>query len=165
MYYPAEDSKLLEKWVRKKVSGRVLDMGTGSGILAFASAENSEEVIAVDIDPEAIEYAKARNTFQNVKFVLSDLFERVEGKFDWIIFNPPYLPPSKYDRGIDTTDNGVIQRFLSEAKNYLKENGKILILLSSLNPVFDDSYEWIKLDELNVGFEKLYVFELKLKRK
>ncbi len=164
MYYPAEDSRLLEKWVKRKVRGRVLDMGTGSGILAFAAA-NSDEVVGVDIDPEAIEYAKAHNKFENVKFIVSDLFEKVNGKFDWIVFNPPYLPPSKYDDGTDTTDNGVIRRFLSEAKNYLKEDGKILILLSSLNPVFDDSYEWKKLDELNVGFEKLYVFELKLKSK
>ncbi len=164
MYYPAEDSKLLEKWVKKKVRGRVLDMGTGSGILAFAAA-NADEVIGVDIDPESIEYAKAHNKFENVKFVVSDLFEKVNEKFDWIIFNPPYLPPSKYDNEIDTTDNGVIRRFLSEAKNYLKEGGRILILLSSLNPIFDDSYEWEKLDELNVGFEKLYVFELKLKIK
>ena len=164
MYYPAEDSKLLEKWVKKKVSGRVLDVGTGSGILAFAAAENSDEVIGVDIDNESIEYAKAHNKFKNVKFLISDLFENVFGTFDWIIFNPPYLPPSKYDNGIDTTDNGVISRFLIDAKNYLKPNGGILILVSSLTEINRDfGYKWKKLDEINVGFEKLYVFELKLK--
>ncbi len=161
MYYPAEDSKLIEKWVGKKVSGRVLDIGTGTGILAFAAANRAEEVIGVDIDPEAVEYANSKNTFNNVKFVTSDLFENVTGKFDWIVFNPPYLPPSKYDNGIDTTDNGVIDRFLREAKNYLKENGKILILISSLSKIQGDyGYKWNKLDELNVGFEKLYVYEL-----
>ncbi len=136
-------------------------MGTGTGFLASIAAENSEEVIGVDIDEESIEYAK--KNFPNVKFFVSDLFSNVEGRFDLIIFNPPYLPPSDYDNGIDTTDNGVIKRFLSQARDYLKPNGKILLLISSLTKIKKDyGYVWKKLDEMNVGFEKLYVYQLRI---
>ena len=52
IYEPAEDSYLLQKLVRQYAIGRVLDMGTGSGIQALTAIEspNSREVIAVDIN-------------------------------------------------------------------------------------------------------------------
>ena len=152
----------MEKWVKKLASGDVLDIGTGTGILAFAAAEKSKKVIGIDIDKEAIEYAKSKNKFKNVNFKLSDLFSNINGKFDLIIFNPPYLPSSKYDNGIDTTDNGIIEKFLKEAIGFLKKDGKILLCLSSLTNIkFDKKYLWEKLDEKNVGFEKIYVYKLK----
>ena len=141
----------------------MLDMGTGTGFIAFA-ARNVREVIGVDIDKESIDHANERNESDNIKFYESDLFSNVSGKFDLITFNPPYLPPSEYDDGIDTTDHGIIERFLYQAKNYLKKNGKILIVFSSLsNFKRDNSYRWEKLDEISVGFEKLFVYELSLK--
>ena len=56
MYHPKEDSFLLEKFV-SLAKGKVLDIGTGAGILAATAAKNSKvkSVIAVDIDRESIE--------------------------------------------------------------------------------------------------------------
>ena len=153
----------MEKWVNRLAHGDVLDVGTGTGILAFAATKKSNRVLGIDIDEESIRYAKSKNKFKNVEFKKSDLFSNVDGKFDLIIFNPPYLPPSKYDKGIDTTDNGTIEKFLREAKNFLKKDGKILLCFSSLTKIkFDKNYSWKKLDERNVGFEKIYVYKLKV---
>ena len=63
MYEPREDSHLLEKHVRRNAFGRVLDMGTGSGIQALSAIKNVNvgEVIAVDINPEGNQSLKKKN--------------------------------------------------------------------------------------------------------
>ena len=55
IYEPAEDSYLLQKYVKELAIGRVLDMGTGSGIQAITALKNLQVrlVLAVDINPEA----------------------------------------------------------------------------------------------------------------
>ena len=161
IYEPAEDSYLLEKWVKDLVSGKVLDMGTGSGIQALAA---KGEVLAVDVNPEAVAFVKSKG----IEAIQSDLFENVEGKFDWIIFNPPYLPEDERepeDSKLITTGgkegHEVLSKFLLEAKKYL--NGKILLVISNLtgNPkeLFKD-YEWKLLESEKVFFERLSVYVL-----
>ena len=88
IYKPREDSFLLQKHVRKYAQGKVLDMGAGSGIQAITALEKTKDVLAVDINPKAVEELKKKNI--NAK--VSDLFSNVKGKFDLIVFNPPYLP-------------------------------------------------------------------------
>ena len=77
--------------------GRILDLGTGSGALALglAFAFPKAEVIAVDKSPAALILA-AENATRNglegrVTFLVGDWFDRVEGLFDLIVSNPPYL--------------------------------------------------------------------------
>ena len=76
-----------------KVEGkRVLDVGTGSGILAIASAKlGAREVVATDIDDAALEAAQ-ENAIRNscidfIKFVKSDLLRQVSGQFDIVLSN------------------------------------------------------------------------------
>ena len=88
-----------------------------------------------------------------------------KNKFDLILFNPPYLPEDKFDKGLDTTGgkNGseVINKFLIQAKRYLNKNGKILILTSSLTKKINwQIYSKKKLAEKRIFFETLYVWEL-----
>ncbi len=76
--------------------GRVLDLGTGSGILATTlKLERPElDVVAVDVSPEALATASANARFlnANVRFVLSDGFGALLGEsFDLIVSNPPYI--------------------------------------------------------------------------
>ena len=98
VYEPREDSFLILHQIRRFAKGNVLDMGTGSGILAIEAAKYADRVIAADINKDALEFAKEQaraNGVINTKFVLSDLFSYFEQhpvKFDLIIFNPPYLP-------------------------------------------------------------------------
>lgn len=75
---------------------RILDLGTGSGCIALALAKNlpKAKVLAVDISSQALRIAKENarlNNIKNVRFKKSDLFSKVNGKFDLIISNPPYV--------------------------------------------------------------------------
>ena len=76
IYKPREDSFLLQKQVKKFAEGRVLDMGTGSGVQAITAAESAEYVLAVDVNPEAVECARKKG----LNVIQSDLFESVKGE-------------------------------------------------------------------------------------
>ena len=173
VYRPAEDSHLLSKHVNRLVHGSVLDMGTGSGIQAVTAALKQEvdTVVAVDINPKALIEAKSwaneAKVSDKIEFVTSDLFSEVSGCFDWILFNPPYLPSEgetdevSWAGGKDGTE--VIKRFLTEAPTYLKKNGSILLIYSSytmLDKADFDGYNWEILEEKNVFFETLYCVRL-----
>lgn len=74
----------------------ILDLCTGSGCIALALAKNlpKAKVLAVDISLKALKIAKdnARlNKIKNIHFKQSNLFSKVQGKFDLIISNPPYV--------------------------------------------------------------------------
>ncbi|NEU03412.1 50S ribosomal protein L11 methyltransferase [Clostridium senegalense] len=81
--------KSLEKYVEK--NSRVFDIGTGSGILAIAAAKlEAKEVIAVDLDPVAVDSARNNvgfNDIENIQILHGDLMEVVEGKADIIVAN------------------------------------------------------------------------------
>src|SRR3989344_2491806 len=98
MYTPAEDSYLIEKYVKEFARGKILEIGCGSGILLEAALKKSKDVIGVDIEEESLAYCKEKGL--NVKN--SNLFSNVKGKFDFIIFNPPYLPEDELDSSLST---------------------------------------------------------------
>jgi release factor glutamine methyltransferase len=95
---PRPDTEILVEeaieTIKKFGCKTVLDIGTGSGAIAVSIAKyTGASVTAVDISPKALETAK-RNAEKNgvsVNFILSDLFENVNGKFDLIVSNPPYI--------------------------------------------------------------------------
>jgi release factor glutamine methyltransferase len=146
VYGPDEDSYLLAENMKTPNGSRVLDVGTGTGILALTAAKNASSVIGVDVNAKAVALAKENakeNGIKNAEFREGDLFSAVkEEKFDVVVFNPPYLPVEEYDILGKAWSGGnggmeVIRRFLAEAPNHLTENGMILLLLSSLND-FDE---------------------------
>lgn len=139
IYSPADDSFLLQAQVKKySKEKKVLDMGSGSGILAKTAKEaGAKSVIALDIDEKSVNYLKS----QNLEAVKSNLFSNAKGKFDLIIFNPPYLPlDSREDLESQRVTTGgkrgdeIILRFLKKAEEHLEDRGIILLLLSSLTP-------------------------------
>jgi release factor glutamine methyltransferase len=165
IYEPDEDSFLLAEQVRKHAFGKVLDMGSGSGIQA-ENALGAKKILCVDINPVAVKLLKKKG-FDALQ---SDLFENVKGKFDTIIFNPPYLPEDKYDKKPDTTGgpygNETAERFLLQAKKHLKRKGIILLVVSSITPYFLElfkkyGYKACKISEKKLFFEVLYVYVLK----
>lgn len=173
IYQPAEDSFLLEEEVKKRALGkRVLDVGTGSGIQARAAFEaGAREVLAVDIDPNTIENLK------NEKFESreSDLLSKVYGRFDLIVFNPPYLPEDEREDSESAlaTSGGkkgdeIIVRFLREVGEHLEDNGEILLVVSSLTPLSriervlcEKGFVWKVVATKKVFMETLWVWEIR----
>lgn len=100
VYPPSEDSDLLLLSMTVKPGECVLDMGAGSGILAIEAARAGGVVTAADISQAAVECTRenARNNGVEVKVVRSDLFSHPDlaGRFDVILFNPPYLPTEEW---------------------------------------------------------------------
>lgn len=174
IYRPAEDSYLLQRHVERLVEGSVLDMGTGSGIQAVAAAKkpNVRCVVAVDIDPAAVEAARGRAEEAHVShkmcFINSDLFANVEGRFDWMVFNPPYLPSEGgvEDRTWDGGGTGreTILRFLEGAKEHLTPGGSILLIYSSEAGIEAEPYGYKLevIEEKRLFFETLYCARLTL---
>jgi len=175
MYEPCEDSKLIKKHIKDYAFGNVLDMGTGSGILAIEAKKYADNVIAVDIDSDVIKKLKIQLKDHKIKFIQSDLFDcfkkdnNLIKKFDLIVFNPPYLPQDKgiEDRALYGGKKGheIIEGFLGEVKNYLKKDAKILLLFSSItnkkkiNELITNNHLKFKLiDKQRIFFETLYVY-------
>ena len=170
LYSPREDSYLLAKWVRKLAFGKVLDMGSGSGIQAEAAlaSEKVMSVLAADIDPEAV----ALLTSKGIAAMQSDLFSKVQGKFDTIIFNPPYLPegPGYKDIALDGGKKGheVLGTFLAQLNAHLKPDGITLIIFSSFTGkekidalIAHYGLEYKLLEAQHISFEDLYVYAIR----
>ena len=95
-----ETEELAEKAIeeinaRAAEETRVLDLCTGSGAIAIAiAAKCGAKVTASDISEGALQVAGANalNAGADIEFVKSDLFNDIEGKFDVIVSNPPYIP-------------------------------------------------------------------------
>ena len=168
IYEPREDSYLFKQYIEGlNLEGKkCLDMGTGSGILAEAMLESgAEKVSAADINPEASEKVS-----EKVKFVESDLFERIDSDYDLIVFNPPYLPEDR-DEGLEGKEawrGGVegtelTERFLDQAFEHLNGGGVIVTMLSSLADFgeIEQKFDFEVIEELNLWFERLYLIKLK----
>jgi len=174
IYPPREDSLLLQKWVRKLAQGSVLDMGTGSGIQAETASfcTRVKSVLAVDVDPEVIAHCKRNVAGKKIRCAQSDLFNKIpKSQFTTIIFNPPYLPQELQERdialeggkhGYETT-----VRFLEQANHFLKTDGQILLLFSSLtnkkrveDAIAQQLFVFKELERLHIFFEDLYVYHI-----
>ena len=78
---------------RKYSNPKILDLCTGSGAIAVSISRSipSAQICASDISEEAIKIAKRNDKDKKVTFIHSDLFENINGKFDIIASNPPYI--------------------------------------------------------------------------
>lgn len=147
VYTPAEDTFLLADNLSVRKSDHVLDVGTGCGLLAMLAAPSAADVVATDINPNAVRCAKENAEMNGVRdkisFVQGDLMApiRIGEKFDLILFNAPYLPSSNKEDSSwlgrawagGTNGRQVIDRFISESPRFLSPNGRILMIQSTLS--------------------------------
>ena len=123
----------------------VLDIGTGSGAIALALAKNRPawSVTAADISQDALDVASenAKNQKLNIFFKKSDCFAEISEKYDIIVSNPPYI--SREDESevglnvlhsephlalfADEDGLAIYRRIAEDAKDYLKDGGKIYL--------------------------------------
>ncbi len=149
VYRPAEDSFLFAENLTMQEGLSVLDMGTGCGILGIIAAAQGARVIAVDINPYAAacakENARLNGLSDNMFLVQADLFTFAAKRraFDLIMFNAPYLPSEPFEDESwlsrswagGSTGRQVIDRFISEAPNYLRASGRVLLMQSTLSDI------------------------------
>ena len=125
---------------------RILDVGTGSGVIALTLAGElpASEIFAVDVSPDALalaaENAARLQLSDRVQFLQSDLLSGVSGAFDLIVANLPYIPKAEIpelsrevqhdpwlalDGGAVGTE--IIFRLIKDARAHLKPGGRLVL--------------------------------------
>lgn len=163
---PRQDTEILvEEALQNLHDGmRILDMCTGSGciLISLLHYSNDCEGVGSDISEEALQVAEgnARKLLGDralevsaedpgamgesgewrVRFVQGDLFENVEGMFDMIVSNPPYIKSDVIDtlmpevrdyeprQALDGSEDGLLfyRRILTECRRYLRKGGTLI---------------------------------------
>jgi release factor glutamine methyltransferase len=142
VYDPGEDSYLLLEAALKEArpGDKVLEVGTGSGVISMFVKDVAASVVATDINPYACKNAR----LNGIEVARADLYNGICGRFDLVIFNPPYLPTSEeerlkswLDRAFDggPTGRDEIARLLEHADRILAPGGRILTVISTLTDV------------------------------
>lgn len=124
----------------------ILDLCTGSGNIAIALTKNLHDckIVASDISKNALLTAR-RNAAMNgvsedINFVESDLFRNIEGRFDIIVSNPPYIARHEFPElqqevlkepriALDGGEDGLdfYRRIITDAPGHLKDNGYLIV--------------------------------------
>jgi len=163
IYEPDEDSFLLwnsfieelEKTFNLKFDSRsrnnnseflkkfsLLDMGSGSGYLGIEAGKiGFKKITLADINQKSIDHIKNIILSEELPFeaIQTDLFKNIKKKFDFILFNTPYLPNEENEQFNDLALNGgpmgneVALRFIEDLDKHLSSEGFALLLISSLS--------------------------------
>lgn len=151
----------------------MLEIGCGSGVVSIHCARNGCDVTAGDINPRAVALA-GRNAEANgvdIHVMETDVYSNMDGKFDTIVFNLPYLPVEEdgllekaWSGGSDGL--GPLPKLLEGADGHLLPGGRVVIVVSSLmdQEGLDRTLAgWGRrvLGELSLFFERLEVLELR----
>lgn len=167
---PRPDTELLIDAALQQPYARVLDLGTGSGCIAITLALESDgaSILATDISDKALRVAqrnaRANGVADRLEFRRSHWFEAVEGKFDLIVSNPPYIaaeeiaglaPDLAFDPRealTDEADGLSAYRVISaHASDYLVPGGRLLVEIGwRQGPVVADMVK-------SAGFDAVHV--------
>lgn len=142
---PRQDTEILVESILEHLNGteNILDVCTGSGCILISLLKHSKGTkgIGVDISEKALEVAKRNAKMHKVDatFIQSDLFEDVEGMYDIIVSNPPYIKTKEIEDleeevklhdpllALDGKEDGLYfyRKIIKDSKKYLKRNGML----------------------------------------
>ena len=129
VYKPLENEQSCVEYCNE--GDRVLDLGCGSGVCAAFAAGVAREVVAVDISPAAVDNTREncrRFGRENVTVKQSDMFTNVDGKFNLILANPPYIEADFEDEEAQfATSTRYLPVLFAQARNYLEKDGHLLV--------------------------------------
>ena len=174
VFYPASDTELLINSAKVKSDDKVLETFAGTGAISIFFAQFAKEVIAVDINPQAIkniqENIKLHKLSKKMKAFQADIFPN-ERKFDVILINPPYADKEAknlIEKAFFDKDHNIIKRFFKEAKNYLNHEGRIYSTWSNFadfefieNLVKENKYSIVQIAETTKDMKVYRVYEIK----
>lgn len=113
---------LLETIQLDKLSGDILDVGCGYGVIDIILGKQVDANFeGIDVNLRAVSLAEKNaleNQVKNVKFFISNCYENVNKKYNFIITNPPIRAGKK-----------IVYEIVMDAKNYLKDNGELFIVI------------------------------------
>jgi len=178
VYEPAEDTFLLCQHLNVKPGDRLLELGTGCGLVAIIAAKKGAHVVATDQSPLAVENAKENvkrhNLQHRVDVRTGWLFDPIHQneQFSVIAFNPPYLPGTQQDSAFDPAWSGgksgreITEAVLHRCSQFLDANGRILLVQSSHSNA-DRIYQMLRRQfhiviikgEERFFFERIILFE------
>lgn len=144
---PRQDTEILVEEVLKDLHDgmRILDMCTGSGCILLSLLKYSNDCcgLGADISEEALQTARQNASRLGIQaeFIQSDLFEKVEGRFDVLVSNPPYIESRviptlmqevrDYDPilALDGGEDGLAfyRRLIADAPEYLFRGGRLFL--------------------------------------
>ena len=121
---------------------RVLDMGTGSGVNGILAARNGAAVVAVDINPVALDAARA-NAVRNgvddrITVQHSDVFSTVEGRFDVMVFDPPFRwfrPRDLLETAMTDEGYRAMTTFFRQVRQHLTSGARMLIFFGTTGDI------------------------------
>ncbi len=184
---PRPETELLVETVLKEIftgaeNRRLLDVGTGSGILAitFALERPGLQVSAVDLSEDALALAQENaahlGVSDRIDFQQSDLLDRLEGPFHWVVANLPYIPTAdlnalqrevRFDPvlALDGGKDGltIVKRLIESLPGKIAANGMIALELGQgqaqqvLGFLADQNYRDISIKKDYQGIERLLI--------
>ncbi len=174
VYPPSEDSILLIESLDITPGETVLELGCGSGVVSLHMAAAGAIVTAGDINPSAVKLT-SKNAKLNglaISTVITDVFDSVEGKYDTVVFNLPYLPVDDDVELAEAWSGGPdglrpLPRILKGMEKHGNKRWRVVVVVSSLadkeklNKIMRD-YNVKVIGKLPLFFEKLKVLEITL---
>ncbi len=180
------DSVLLGAWTPSGNESQILDIGTGSGILALMMAQRNQnaEIDAVEIDPDAAELAKLNvqlspwsDRIEIFNTTIQAFSGVAEHKYSLIICNPPFFTdslkaPSKARNLARHNDSLPVKDLLESTSNLLSENGKAAFIVpadayenwrneSAKHHLFPEYLTWVKSSPTHVPHRAMVMFSRK----
>ncbi|WP_336366604.1 50S ribosomal protein L3 N(5)-glutamine methyltransferase [Marinobacter sp. C2H3] len=151
--------KGLQPWLGATEVHRVLDLCTGSGCIGIAAAQVFEgaEVDLADISEDALAVARSNidlhGVGDRVRAIRSDVFDRLDGQYDVILSNPPYVDahdmasmPEEFrhepELGLAAGEDGldIAHRILARAAEFLTDNGLLIVEVGNSWVALDQAY-------------------------